>query len=73
VTCVWGQAFAAASTALSRREPRIVALRFHAHRGEEQYLDSGLPSIVDAHLDHLSEADRDKVKGGNLAALLGFD
>jgi predicted TIM-barrel fold metal-dependent hydrolase len=25
---------------LVRREPRIVALRFHAHRGKEQYLDS---------------------------------
>ncbi len=26
--------------ALVAREPRIVALRFHAHRGKEQYLDS---------------------------------
>jgi L-fuconolactonase len=26
--------------ALVRREPRVVALRFHAHRGKEQYLDS---------------------------------
>src|SRR5204862_5269622 len=25
---------------LVRREPRIVALRFHAHRGKEMYLDS---------------------------------
>lgn len=33
---------------------------------------SGAPRIVDAHLDHLSETDRAKVKGGNLAALLGF-
>lgn len=33
---------------------------------------SGTPRIVDAHLDHLSSAERDKVKGGNLAALLGF-
>jgi L-fuconolactonase len=33
---------------------------------------SGTPGIVDAHLAHLSEADRNKVKGGNLAALLGF-
>lgn len=32
----------------------------------------GTPRIVDAHLAHLPEADRDKVKGGNLAALLGF-
>jgi predicted TIM-barrel fold metal-dependent hydrolase len=34
---------------------------------------SGTPRIVDAHLAHLSEADRDKVKGGNLARLLPFD
>lgn len=33
---------------------------------------SGTPQIVDAHLAHLSEADRDKVKGGNLAHLLPF-
>jgi predicted TIM-barrel fold metal-dependent hydrolase len=26
--------------ALARREPRIVALRFHAHRGKESYLES---------------------------------
>lgn len=32
----------------------------------------GTPRIVDAHLEHLPEAERDKVKGGNLAALLGF-
>jgi predicted TIM-barrel fold metal-dependent hydrolase len=31
---------------------------------------SGTPRIVDAHLDWLSEAERDKVKGGNLAELL---
>jgi L-fuconolactonase len=31
---------------------------------------SGSPQIVDAHLSHLSEADRDRVKGGNLAELL---
>ena len=33
---------------------------------------SGTPAIVDAHLSHLSEADRDKVRGDNLARLLGF-
>jgi len=33
---------------------------------------SGTPSIVDAHLAHLSAAERDKVKGGNLAQLLPF-
>ena len=31
---------------------------------------SGTPGIVDAHLDHLSESDREKVKGGNLARLV---
>ena len=31
---------------------------------------SGTPKIVDAHLDHLSEADRAQVKGGNLARLV---
>jgi len=33
---------------------------------------SGTPRIVDAHLDHLSADERDKVKGGNLAQLLPF-
>jgi len=33
---------------------------------------SGTPGIVDAHLAHWSEADRAKVKGGNLQRLLGF-
>ena len=33
---------------------------------------SGSPGIVDAHLDFWSEADRDKVRGGNLQQLLGF-
>ncbi len=31
---------------------------------------SGTPQIVDAHLAHWSEAEREKVKGGNLARLL---
>lgn len=31
---------------------------------------SGSPGIVDAHLAHISDDDRDKVKGGNLARLL---
>ena len=34
---------------------------------------SGTPGIVDAHLDHLSEADRAKVKGENVARLVGFE
>ena len=33
---------------------------------------SGTPAIVDAHLQGFSEADRAKVKGDNLARLLGF-
>jgi predicted TIM-barrel fold metal-dependent hydrolase len=33
---------------------------------------SGTPGIVDAHLDRESEAERDRVKGGNLARLLGL-
>lgn len=31
---------------------------------------SGTPAIVDAHLDHWSEADRAKVRGGTIARLL---
>jgi predicted TIM-barrel fold metal-dependent hydrolase len=33
---------------------------------------SGTPRIVEAHLEPFAEADRLKVKGGNLASLLGF-
>ena len=33
---------------------------------------SGTPRIVDAHMEGYVEEDRMKVKGGNLAALLGF-
>ena len=33
---------------------------------------SGTPEIVDAHMEGYSEADRMKVKGDNLAHLLGF-
>lgn len=33
---------------------------------------SGSPKIVDAHMEKYPEADRRKVKGDNLAALLGF-
>jgi predicted TIM-barrel fold metal-dependent hydrolase len=32
----------------------------------------GTPGIVDAHLDHLSVAERQQVKGDNLARMLGF-
>ena len=34
---------------------------------------SGTPEIVDAHLSEYTEADRRKVKGDNLARLLGWD
>ncbi len=34
---------------------------------------SGSPKIVDAHMPAFSEADRARVKGGNLARLLGWD
>ena len=34
---------------------------------------SGTPGIVDAHMEQYSEADRAKVKGGNLVRLLGFE
>ncbi len=33
---------------------------------------SGSPEIVDAHMQGYTEAERMKVKGGNLAKLLGF-
>jgi predicted TIM-barrel fold metal-dependent hydrolase len=33
---------------------------------------SGTPAIVDAHMSDYSESDREKVKGGNLAQLLGW-
>ena len=34
---------------------------------------SGTPDIVDAHLSEYTETDRRKVKGENLARLLGWD
>lgn len=34
---------------------------------------SGTPGIVDAHLAHWSVEDREKVKGGNIKRLLGWD
>ena len=36
-------------------------------------MGNGTPAIVDAHLNRESAAARDKVKGGNLATLLGID
>jgi predicted TIM-barrel fold metal-dependent hydrolase len=53
-----------------RRFTRLVADAF----GPERLVwGGGTPRLVDAHLDHFSEADRARVKGGNLAALLGFE
>jgi predicted TIM-barrel fold metal-dependent hydrolase len=46
---------------------RLVAEAFGPDR---MVWGSGTPQIVDAHLDFLSEGEREKVKGGNLAALL---
>ncbi len=40
---------------------------------ERMVWGSGTPEIVDAHLSHWNEADRAKVKGGNLARLLNRD
>ena len=34
---------------------------------------SGTPDIVDAHLSEYTEIDRQKVKGDNLARLLGWE
>jgi len=34
---------------------------------------SGTPNIVDAHMEEYAETDRMKVKGDNLANLLGFE
>ena len=49
---------------------RLVIDRF----GPDQLvLGSGSPQIVDAHLEHLPDAEREKVKGGNRARLLGWD
>lgn len=43
------------------------------HFGPQQIVwGSGTPQIVDAHLEHLSVADREQVKGGNIARLLGW-
>ena len=39
---------------------------------ERMVWGSGSPKIVDAHLSHLSEAERAMVKGGNLTRLLEF-
>jgi predicted TIM-barrel fold metal-dependent hydrolase len=49
---------------------RLVADAF----GPDQMVwGSGTPAIVDAHLAHLSAADRAKVKGGNIARLLRWE
>ena len=44
----------------------------HEQKGVRLVWGGGTPQIVDTHLGHLSDSDRAKVKGGNLARLLGF-
>lgn len=51
----------------AKRFTRLVADAFGPNR---MVWGSGTPQIVDAHLEHLSSADREKVKGDNLARLL---
>src|SRR5699024_5814091 len=53
-----------------RRFTRLVADAFGPQR---LVWGGGTPQVVDAHLDHLSAAERDLVRGGNLAKLLGLD
>jgi predicted TIM-barrel fold metal-dependent hydrolase len=43
-----------------------------AFGAERMIWGSGTPRIVDAHLAHLSESERDRVRGGNLAALIDW-
>jgi predicted TIM-barrel fold metal-dependent hydrolase len=52
-----------------KRFTRLVADAFGPRR---LVWGNDAPQAVDAQLDHLSAAERDQVKGGNLAALLGF-
>lgn len=40
---------------------------------ERMVWGSGTPRIVDTHLSHWSESERELVKGGNLQRLLGFE
>lgn len=53
-----------------KRFTRLVADTFGPKR---LVWGNDLPQVVDAQLDHFSTAERDLVKGGNLAALLGFE
>ncbi|HRW08317.1 MAG TPA: amidohydrolase family protein [Caldilineaceae bacterium] len=55
---------------LYRSAKNFTRLVADAFGSERMVWGSGTPTIVDAHLAHLSEAERAKVKGGNLAALL---
>jgi L-fuconolactonase len=53
-----------------RRFIRLVADAF----GPERLVwGSGTPQVVDAQLDHFSATERARIKGDNLAALLGFE
>ena len=49
---------------------RLVADAFGVNR---LVWSSGSPNIVDAHLAHLSEDERDSIKGGNLVQLLNIE
>ncbi len=63
----------------AKDEPHYLSARPFTRRviaefGPDQLVwGSGVPGIVDAHMPEYSEADRMKVKGGNLRRLLGFD
>ena len=62
----------------AKDEPHYLSARTFTRRviaefGPDQLVwGSGVPGIVDAHMPEYSEADRAKVKGGNLQRLLQF-
>lgn len=54
-------------------DARPLTARVIAAFGPERLVwGAGTPAIVDAHMPDYSDADRARVKGGNVAALLGF-
>jgi 2-pyrone-4,6-dicarboxylate lactonase len=63
----------------AKDEPHYLSARPFTRRviaefGPDQLVwGSGAPGIVDAHMPEYSAAERQKVKGGNLQRLLGFD
>lgn len=62
----------------ARDEPLYTSVRPFTRRvveafGPERMVwGSGTPGIVDAHMEEYSEADRDLVRGGNVARILGW-